>query len=111
MARLPQAVFSRHSFTTFVVPEDTQCLPDCQDRLDPKHGKWPHGDMDAITLLGGPESRLTFRGKGPKFADAGVVQWQNESLPSLRCGFDPRRPLQIRGKEEKDEHFRRRSRF
>ena len=24
---------------------------------------------------------------------AGVVQWQNESFPSFRCGFDPHRPL------------------
>tara|TARA_B100001059_G_scaffold109412_1_gene109363 strand:- start:127752 stop:127898 length:147 start_codon:yes stop_codon:yes gene_type:complete len=26
---------------------------------------------------------------------AGVVQWQNESFPSFRHGFDSRHPLQI----------------
>jgi hypothetical protein len=26
---------------------------------------------------------------------AGVVQWQNESFPSFRRGFDPLHPLQI----------------
>ena len=31
--------------------------------------------------------------KRPNFRYAGVVQWQNESFPSFRRGFDPLYPL------------------
>ena len=45
-------------------------------------------------LLGALFSRHEAISAAKKYK-AGVVQWQNGSFPSFRCGFDSRRPLQI----------------